>query len=508
MAKARPEAERNVLLTVEEMYRADRAAVAAGIASDVLMENAGAGMAREIMARWEPGRAAVLCGPGNNGGDGFVVARHLAEAGWEVRLGLLGAIERLAGVAARMAGRWQGEVLALATALLEGCDLVVDALFGAGLARALEGEVRTLVEAVNAAAAPAVAIDLPSGVDGDSGEVLGGEVLGAAIEAALTVTFFRRKPGHLLLPGRGLAGEVVVVDIGIPEAALAELAPKQHENGPELWLAHYPWPRPEGHKYSRGHAVVVSGGAESTGAARLGARAALRVGAGLVTVASPPDALAINASQLTAVMTRAFAGAAGLGELLGDPRKNAVLLGPGNGVEPETRDNVLAALGLEQACVLDADALTVFADDPGALFSALRAPCLLTPHDGEFARLCPELVGRGAGGKLARARGAAEARGPGVLLKGPETFIAAPDGRAAINSNAPPELATAGSGDVLGGLALGLMGQGLAPFEAGCAAAGLHGAAAAEVGPGLIAEDLAEALPAVLRALRARADGA
>ncbi|MCZ6523136.1 MAG: NAD(P)H-hydrate dehydratase [Alphaproteobacteria bacterium] len=503
MAKARSEAERNLLLTVEEMSRADRAAVAAGVAGEVLMENAGAGVAREIIARWEPGRAAVLCGPGNNGGDGFVVARHLAEAGWEVRLGLMGAIERLAGDAALMAGRWQGEVLGLGSALLEGCDLVVDALFGAGLARALEGEVRTLVEAVNAAAAPAVAIDVPSGVDGDSGEVLG-----AAIEAALTVTFFRRKPGHLLLPGRGLAGEVVVVDIGIPEAALAEVAPKQHENGPELWLAHYPWPRPEGHKYSRGHAVVVSGGAESTGAARLGARAALRVGAGLVTVASPPDALAINASQLTAVMTRAFAGTAGLGELLGDPRKNAVLLGPGNGVEPETRDNVLAALGLDKACVLDADALTVFADDPGALFSALRAPSLLTPHDGEFARLFPELVGLGAGGKLARARGAAESSGAVVLLKGPDTVIAAPDGRAAINSNAPPELATAGSGDVLGGLALGLMAQGLAPFEAGCAAAWLHGAAAAEVGPGLIAEDLAEVLPAVLRALKARAGAA
>ncbi len=499
MAKARSEAERNLLLTVEEMSRADRAAVAAGVAGEVLMENAGAGVAREIIARWEPGRAAVLCGPGNNGGDGFVVARHLAEAGWEVRLGLMGAIERLAGDAALMAGRWQGEVLALATALLEGCDLVVDALFGAGLARALEGEVRTLVEAVNAAAAPAVAIDVPSGVDGDSGEVQG-----AAIAAALTVTFFRRKPGHLLLPGRGLAGEVVVVDIGIPEAALAEVAPRQHENGPELWLAHYPWPRPEGHKYSRGHAVVVSGGAESTGAARLGARAALRVGAGLVTVASPPDALAINASQLTAVMTRAFAGTAGLGELLGDPRKNAVLLGPGNGVEPETRDNVLAALGLDKACVLDADALTVFADDPGALFSALRAPSLLTPHDGEFARLFPEL----AGDKLARARGAAELSGAVVLLKGPDTVIAAPDGRAAINSNAPPELATAGSGDVLGGLALGLMAQGVAPFEAGCAAAWLHGAAAAEVGPGLIAEDLAQALPAVLRALKARAGAA
>ena len=494
------QSDRTQLLSVAEMSRADAAAIAGGVAGEVLMENAGAGIAREIIERWQPGRVAVLCGPGNNGGDGFVVARHLAEAGWRARVALAGAKDRLKGDAATMAGRWTGEVSPLGPEGLEDCDLVVDAIFGAGLDRALTGELRATVEAVNGCGLPCVAVDVPSGVDGDSGRILG-----AAIQASLTVTFFRRKPGHLLMPGRMLAGQVVVVDIGIPETVLGEIEPRQFENGPELWLADFPWPRSDGHKYSRGHAVVVSGGAATTGAARLAARAALRAGAGLVTVASPPDALLINASQLTAVMTRAFEGAGGLKELLADRRKNAVLLGPGNGVNDETRDNVLVALEAGKACVLDADALTVFAGARAWLFSTIRSPSLLTPHDGEFARLFPELGDEQGGGKLGRARGAAELSGAAVLFKGADTVVASPDGRAAINANAPPELATAGTGDVLSGLCLGLMAQGMPPFEAGCAAAWLHGAAAASLGPGLIAEDLSEALPAVLRELKQRA---
>ncbi|MFQ5985149.1 MAG: NAD(P)H-hydrate dehydratase [Alphaproteobacteria bacterium] len=487
-------ANANAVLTVAEMYAADRAAMEGGVSGETLMENAGRAIAAAVRERWSPCAAVVVCGPGNNGGDGFVVARLLDEAGWSVRLALLGEREELKGDAAVMAGRWRGKVLALDPSVLDGADLVVDALFGAGLARPLDGTAREMVEAVGARGLPCVAVDVPTGVHGDTGEVLG-----AAARASLTVTFFRRKPGHLLLPGRALAGEVVVADIGIPEAVLRSMEMRLHMNGPELWLEKYPWPRIDDHKYRRGHAVVVGGGPASTGAARLAARAALRVGAGLVTVATPAEALAVYAGQLTAVMTALVPDDDAFAALLADPRKNAVLLGPGTGVTETTRRRVLAALGAGKACVLDADAITAFKDAPQDLLKELSTTSLLTPHEGEFARLFAV-----EGDKVRRARAAAKRCGATVLLKGADTVIAAPDGRAVINANAPPELATAGAGDVLAGLALGLMAQDLAPFEAACAAAWLHGEAGKAVGPGLIAEDLSEALPGVLRRLRDR----
>lgn len=498
------------LLTSEEMYVADKAAVEAGVESLTLMENAGAGVAGAIAARWpRADTVAVLCGPGNNGGDGFVVARHMAGRGYGVRLGLIGEIGRLSGDAATMAERWDGEVAPLDAALLEGADLIVDALFGAGLTRAIEGEPAKLLAAADASAVPLVAIDVPSGIDGTSGQVLG-----VAPRAALTVTFFRKKPGHVLAPGRFHCGEVVVVDIGIPELVLETIGPQARENGAALWRETFPFPRPEGHKYARGHAVVVSGGVAATGAARLGARAALRTGAGLVTVASPPDALSVNAAQLTAVMVARCDGAKGLAEILGDERKNAVLLGPGNGVGEATRQRVLAALESPAAVVLDADALTSFADDAGPLSAAIReraAGVVLTPHEGEFGRLFGDLrEGRmleatGAPiSKIERVRKAAAECGAVILLKGPDTVIAAPDGRAAVNTNAPAELATAGSGDVLAGIVTGLLAQKMPAFEATAAAAWLHGEAARGFGPGLIAEDLPERLPAVLADLGRR----
>ena len=483
------------LLTVDQMYAADKAAMDAGIPGETLMENAGGAIARAILERWTPRPVAILCGPGNNGGDGFVVARLLDAAGWPLTVALLGSVGNLKGDAAVMAGRWRGAVAPLDLAVLDDAELVVDGLFGAGLTRPLDGVPRAVVEAIAARRLPCVAVDVPSGVHGDTGAVMG-----AAAPAALTVTFFRRKPGHLLLPGRTLCGEVVVADIGIPESVLDGIGPTCHVNAPSWWLTRYPWPAPGDHKYSRGHAVVAGGGVETTGAARLAARAALRVGAGLVTVATPPDALPIYATTLEAVMTRVTADADAFAELIADPRKNAVLLGPGGGVTEETRAKTLAALSAGKACVLDADALTVFKDEPDELFTAITSPCLLTPHDGEFGRLFDA-----AGDKLTRARAAAEASGAALLVKGADTVIAAPDGRAAINDNAPPELATAGAGDVLAGLALGLMAQGMGAFDAGCAAAWLHGACATHVGPGLIAEDLSEALPAVLAALKSDA---
>ena len=480
------------ILTVEEMYAADRAAIARGVSGLTLMENAGRGAAEEILERFGPRRAAVLCGPGNNGGDGFVIARHLAAAGAPVRLALLGPRGALRGDAAAMARLWSGPVEALTPRALDGASLVVDALFGAGLARDLSGPARAVLEAARDLAS--VAVDVPSGLDGDSGEVRG-----FALPAAMTVTFFRPKPGHLLLPGRALCGELRVIDIGIPAEALDEIAPRTRVNAPALWRDAFPWPGLEGHKYARGHAVVASGPRARTGAARLAARGALRAGAGLVTIASPPDAVAENAGQLTAVMVREHDGARGLRALLSDARLNAFCIGPGAGATAATRAQTLVALKLGKACVLDADAITAFADAPAKLFEAIRSPCILTPHEGEFRRLFSV-----EGGKLARARAAAAQAGATLILKGPDTVVAAPDGRAVINVNAPPSLATAGSGDVLAGFCLGLLAQGMPAFEAACAAVWLHGEAAAGFGPGLIAEDLPDALPQALRRLRDR----
>ena len=484
-------ADRHALLTVDEMYRADRSAAAAGIPSLDLMEAAGAAVAAEIIRRWSSRPVAVLCGPGNNGGDGFVIARHLASAGWLVRLALLGERNSLRGDAASNARRWTGPVEPPDSRCLDGAGLVVDALFGAGLGRPLDGAARDLVRAIELRTIPCVGVDVPSGVHGDSGAVLG-----AAPHCVLTVTFFRRKPGHLLLPGRERCGEVVVADIGIPASVLDDIQPAAFANHPDIWRAGLPRPGAGDNKFRRGHAVIW-GGSQMTGAARLAARAARRVGAGLLTIAAHPDVFAIYAGDTPGNLIMPVVDAADFRDILADERRNAVLVGPGAGVNEETRQRALAALEAEKACVLDADALTVFRDDPSELFDAIGAACVMTPHEGEFARIFAA-----EGDKPARARAAAAESGAVVLLKGADTVIAAPDGRVAINANAPPELATAGSGDVLAGLILGLLTQGMDPFMAASAGAWMHGAAAAAFGPGLIAEDLPEQLPAILRALR------
>lgn len=490
------------LLTAEEMGRADRLAMDGGVPGATLMENAGRAVAEEVARRYpDQETVVVLCGPGNNGGDGFVAARHLEQRGYKVRLGFDGDAARLPADAAAMAKRVTGRRVPLHPNILAGADVVVDALFGAGLARPIVGQVAHLVDSVNASGLAVIAVDVPSGVDGTTGEVKG-----AAIRAAATVTFFRLKPGHVLLPGRSLCGEVSLADIGIPDSVLYEIAPKTFVNEPALWLADYPWPKDESHKYARGHAVVVSGPLYSTGAARLAARGALRAGAGLVTVGSPRDALQVNAAQLTAIMVREADDARALKAMLADPRKNAVLIGPGVGVGERTKEMVLAALGSGAAVVLDADALTSFADNPRSLFAAIAArpaPVVFTPHDGEFARLFGDLA---SVPKLERARQAASRSGAIIALKGADTVVAAPDGRASINATTSPWLATAGTGDVLAGMILGLLAQTMPAFEGTTAAVWLHGAAAKEFGPGLIAEDVPEMLPKVLRSLQASAE--
>jgi ADP-dependent NAD(P)H-hydrate dehydratase / NAD(P)H-hydrate epimerase len=496
------------LLTTAQMAAADRRTIETGTAGIDLMERAGEAVARAVRDRAPPGsRIVVVCGPGNNGGDGFVAARLLAAVGFDVVVMLLGQQSALKGDAAEAAARWAGDVFPADPQRLAGAALIVDALFGAGLSRPVDGVARTLIEAVNAARVPVVAVDLPSGINGDTGAVMG-----AAVRASEAITFFRRKPGHLLLPGRAHCGAVTVTDIGIPSGVLAETGVTASVNEPALWRDGFPVLRVDGHKYARGHVVVVSGGLSSTGAARLAARGALRAGAGLVTIASPSGALAVNAASSLAVMVRPVDGADELGALLADRRFNAVVLGPGGGVGETMRGaQVSAALGGGRRVVLDADALTSFAGAAEALRDRLRAhdgEAVLTPHEGEFVRLfegLPDILE--APSKLERTRRSAAFMGATILLKGPDTVVATAGGAAAISGNAPPWLATAGAGDVLAGMIAALMAQGMAGFDAANAAAWLHGEAAQAFGPGLISEDLPETLPQVLRRLRAPADG-
>ena len=522
------------ILTNEQMATADRLAVELGVPSLTLMENAGRSVAEEAGKMTDAGaRIVILCGPGNNGGDGFVAARHLKERGYDVAVFLLGAIDRLKGDAAEMAKRWlaMGAVHALSDAgqAAADADLIIDALFGAGLARPLEGEAARLAGSdLHLSAGGLLAVDVPSGLNGTTGEPLGESVF----RADRTVTFFRLKPGHVLYPGRDLCGEVVLADIGIPEEALSrardgELIPKSgvqadiELNSVQHAALAIPERRSQAHKYSYGHALVLSGPSAATGAARLGARAALRVGSGLVTVASPSEAIQENAAHLTSIMLIPCDTAGQIGLVLGDQRKNAVLIGPGFGVGEHTREMVLKILEARTAgVVLDADALTSFANEEFRqhLFAAIKrragngagagtSRVVLTPHEGEFARLFPSIEGS----KIDRARQAANLSGAVILLKGPDTVIARPatsaadvPSRVVINTNAPPWLATAGSGDVLAGLIAGLLAQSLDEQTAASTGVWIHAECANRFGPGLIAEDLPEIVPEILRDLHAK----
>src|SRR5712672_3486829 len=489
------------VLTTAEMERVDRLTIAAGAPGFALMLHAGQAVAEAAMDLVEQGQILVVAGRGNNGGDGFVAATELVARGRSVSIILLCERDTLRGDAALAARGWKGPVLPCNPMAVSAPALIIDALFGAGLNRPVKGDPHDIIEAINASGAPVLSVDLPSGINGTTGAVMG-----VAVRATETVTFFRRKPAHLLLPGRVHCGRVRLADIGIDAGVLDEIRPRTFENIPELWRGAFPVPRIDGHKYARGHAVVVSGDISATGAARMSARGALRAGAGLVTLASPRDALAVNAAALTAVMVRAIDTVVEFGELLTDKRLKTCVIGPGAGVGERTRDFVLTALSAKRRLVLDADALTSFADAPDELFQSIKASqdqqVVLTPHEGEFPRLFSDISNKHPNrSKLERVRAAAERSGAIVLLKGPDTVVASADGRATIAANAPPWLATAGAGDVLAGMIAGMLAQGVPAFEAASIGAWMHGEAAREAGPGLIAEDLPEVLPAVFRRL-------
>jgi hydroxyethylthiazole kinase-like uncharacterized protein yjeF len=434
------------LLTPREMAEADRLANN----ESALMEAAGRAVARAIRARYTPCRTVVLAGPGNNGGDGRVAARHLAQSGWPVA------------------------ILPIAAATPESlacADLVIDAVFGAGLSRDISGPIAETLHA----AKRIVAIDTPSGVDGATGAIRG-----YAPQAELTVTFFRRKPGHLLYPGRALCGETILADIGMPKTVLAAINPQTWRNTPKFWTL--PTRAATGHKYTSGDVTILAG--TMPGAARLAAAAARRAGAGMVTILADTQIIPPEAGLIIRSGT--------LESLIADPRRKIWVCGPGLGVA-EAGAKLATLIAAGKIVVADADALTACAGTP----ERLRGAAVITPHEGEFFRL----FGPVGPDKLAAARAAAAKTGAVTVLKGPDTVIAAPDGRAAINANAPPWLATGGTGDVLSGIIAALLAQNMKPFEAACAAVWLHGAAAAQIGPGLIAEDMPDILPSVMRPL-------
>lgn len=470
--------------TVAEIAAADQAAIAAGTPGSELMERAGAAVVEAIVERFSVRPVTVLCGPGNNGGDGYVVARLLKARGWPVEVRAL--VPPETPDAQTAAAHWDGGLVAF-DAPLQG-RLFVDAMFGAGLSRPMNGEAAVVAAQLAGKPEAVVAIDVPSGLPGDTGAPLG-----PVVRAGLTITFHAKKPAHVLQPGASLCGEVIVADIGLTEVGGGLI-----ENGPEFWLSSFPWPNALSHKHSRGRLVVISGEAWSTGAARLSARAGLRLGAGVVTLLSPTDALSVNAAHLEAIMLRGFDTEAELEQLAADV--DAAVIGPAAGVTESTLVNVLALARTGAALVLDADAITVFRDDPEELFSVLDVDDVLTPHVGEFERLFPGLL-KDAPERITAARRAAQRADAIVLLKGGDTVIAAPDGRVCVNAHGSPWLATAGSGDVLAGFIGSLIAQGMESFEAACAAAWIHSEAADLHGPGLISEDLPGLAANVLRRL-------
>jgi hydroxyethylthiazole kinase-like uncharacterized protein yjeF len=530
------------LLTAAQMRAIEQAAIESGNVTGLeLMERAGRGVVEAIYETWpEPATRAggagpdssdppknlsgkmkpsalVLCGPGNNGGDGFVVARLLKERGWDISVFLLGAAERLPADARANFDRWPGKVMALPcpAEAVSGADLIIDAVFGTGLTRPVQEQTifdAKAVEALAKSLACMVAVDVPSGLCADSGQVLG-----RACRADLTVSFQTPKRGHVLADGPEYCGDLKTVDIGLSDAL--DVVSRETFDVP-LVTRHASQPKvftkSLGHKFSHGHALILSGPPGKGGAARLAARGALRVGAGLVTVGCPMRAVSEHAAHLNAIMVRGLDGTHGLDEMLEDQRINALCLGPGMGLAATTADLVKRALGAGRATVLDADALSRFQRHPETLFDMLHENCVLTPHGGEFARLFPDLSDRlaeqsevgPAYSKVDATCEAAKRAGCVVLFKGADTVIAAPDGRCCVNASAydyaAPWLATAGAGDVLAGLIAGLMAKGQGAFDAATNGAWLHAAAARSFGPGLIAEDLPEELPNVFRQLGLR----
>jgi NAD(P)H-hydrate epimerase len=478
------------LLSAEQMRAAENATIAAGTPGFILMKQAGEKAAHTIMERFSPSPILVLCGPGNNGGDGFILAQTLLEHGWPVNL--WASSHELSGDAKEASKMYRGNRIGdITSEPLESYSLIVDALFGTGLTRNIENEFNTVIEDVNNAKAHVIALDIPSGVHTNTGDVMGN-----AIEANHTITFSHAKPGHFLLPGKNLTGDLITLDIGIE---LGGISPETYQNTPLLWRNHFPQPHVHSHKYNRGYTLVIGGPITKTGAAKLASRSALRIGSGLVSIACDRESLPIYATSQAAVMTVLIEQESDFTTLLDDERINSVVIGPGAGLTDQTKNRVRNILNAGKHCVLDADALRLFSEHPDMLFKHINGSCILTPHEGEFQHLFNNISVDMEADKLTRACQAAKLSGATIIYKGSDTVIATPEGKAALSSHTASSLATAGTGDVLAGLCGGLLAQGMSAFESAAAASWIHAEAATLFGPGLIAEDLPELIPAVLR---------
>ena len=487
----------NILLTANEARAAEAFAIRHGISGAAMMENAGIAVAETIRRRFPPRETLVLCGPGNNGGDGFVIARELRRAGWRTRIAC-DTNTRLPVDASEMAKLWRGKIFPLESLAMlpREPQLVVDALFGTGLTREIDGVYARAIKTTESWQIPVVAVDMPSGIDSNNGTVHG-----VAMPADVTVTFFRGRPGQYLFPGRRFCGKVIVRDIGIPNDAIDAMdeSCRVFLNRPNVWCKHLPRLKQTGHKYQRGHVIVRGGGLAHAGASRLAARAALRCGAGMVTLACLPSALLAHASQETSVIITSV-DMDGLESLVSKRKVRAMVLGPGNGVGEETQRFVLRALRLPIALVLDADALSSFAECIKKLSDAIaehEGNVILTPHSGEFERLFGEI----GGDKLSATRSAAKRIGAVVIHKGADTIVADTRGCAMISDNAPSSLSTAGSGDVLAGMLGGLLATGMPAFQAAGCGVWMHGQAARFFGRGMTAEDLPHRIAGVWRQL-------
>lgn len=488
-----------VLLTTQQAQALDAEAIRLGVSGETLMESAGKAVAATVAdyigtPLEAGGTVIILCGPGNNGGDGFVAARHLEEWGYPVSLRCSVLPSALKSDAKRAADKWHGPVEMMAATGFKDAAAIVDCLFGVGLNKPIEGELEAIVEAVNDAETFVLAVDVPSGLSADTGLPIG-----PCIEAGATVTFNFKKVGHVIVPGRYLSGgnsNIIVSDIGVPDKAFSAIKTREYENIPDFWGTNFPFSGPQSHKYERGHMLVLGGKEPTLGASRLASLAGLRVGAGLVTLAAPTETYPVQASSLMDVMVRRFDSTFGFLGIVNDPRIKAVLIGPGAGLGEKTVDLVKQVGAKKKHLVLDADALASLVNRVDIIHDLKSPEIVLTPHEGEFVKLFPKFDFNED--RLGAVRKAAKSTDTVVVLKGVSTVVAAPDGRVTIATNAPSWLSVGGTGDVLSGMICGLMTQGMPSFEAASAGVWLHGEAGMAAGRGLIASDLLNVIPRVL----------
>jgi NAD(P)H-hydrate epimerase len=480
------------ILSNEQMANADRITMDSGIDGFGLMQNAGNSASSIILERYKPCKVMIMCGPGNNGGDGFVIAQRLLENGFTVDVASLIKIENYKGDALLAAKQYKGEIFNFSDLEIKNYDLVVDALFGTGFSKELDKELQNIFIKIKQASIPVVAIDIPSGVNGSTGEASNN-----CCNADLTITFCRKKIGHVLMPGMEKCGEIIICDIGIPDASVQKAGYSLIENNPLIWQEYFKPKQRSDNKYNYGHCVIF-GGSKLTGAARLAARSAMRIGSGLCSISCNKDASIIYRTAEPHVMINDWDHCSEFIDFIDDPKKNAVLIGPGAGVDlgDDLVNVIKKTCRLEnKKVVLDADALTVFQNKEEELYQFLHKDCILTPHDGEFSRIFPDLINKN---KIEKAIMAAKLSGANILLKGADTIIAEPEGRIVVNNNGTADLATGGSGDILAGLIIGLLAQRIPAFEASCLAAYIHGRAAQIIGHGLVATDIPDKIPEIL----------